>query len=56
MKSADTLRQTIKQLHTALNRWPHNTDEGREMRAHFGQRIEALQQTWERLAEREESN
>ncbi len=53
MSKRTELRQTIKQLHTALNRWPHNTPEGREMRAHFGQRIEAAQQTWERLAERE---
>ncbi len=51
MQSAGEIRETIKKLHVALNRWPHDTDEGREMRAHFGQRIEVLQVAYERMEE-----
>ncbi len=51
MQSAGEIREAIKKLHVALNRWPHDTDQGREMRSHFGQRIEALQVVYERLAE-----
>lgn len=39
----EELEKKNKRLHEALNKWPHNTEEGRRMRSHYGKRIESIQ-------------
>ncbi len=51
MQTAKQIRETIKKLHVALNKWPHNSPVGREKRSHFGRKIEALQVAYERMEE-----